>query len=282
MAATSAASFASAAGEQVIIKGDQIEKAAGAAFELNFNLAELEGVGFSGCEFAIQYDPAMLKDVKIAEGAVLKTDAAKEELAKAPEIGKEVTMVNGSKDYSCFDYNVKEVDGKNVIAVLWCTGLDSSKSWAHEKGTIVTLTGTVAEDVKDGTKIPVEMVAIPREGNKSMTFGYVDGTKDVALTSAVATQGLITVGAGSEELKPLWGDVNDDGAVSAKDLVAMMQFMVSPKDAALTKQGIVNGNMDQSDGDTDLTSDSILGAKDFKALKKYILKDYKADQFPIK
>jgi hypothetical protein len=286
MTAASAATFVNAAGEQVIIKGDQIEKAAGASFELNFNLDKFDGTGFSGCEFAIKYDPKQITDVKVAEGAVLKnTGATAAELEKAPKIGEEVTMVNKGK-YDCFDYNTAEVDGKNVIAVLWCTGLDSDKYWAKDTGSIVTVTGTVSKDAKEGDKIPVEMVAIPREGIKTMTFGYADGTKDVTYTSAVEQQGQITVvtDPNNTELKPLWGDVNDDGAVSAKDLVAMMQFLVSPKDAKLTAQGIVNGNMDQKDGNTDLKSDDILDVSDFDALKKYILgyKDYTDDKLPIK
>ena len=281
MTAASAATFVNAAGEQVIIKGDQIEKAPGASFELNFNLDKFDGTGFSGCEFAIAYDPKQITDVKVAEGAVLKTGATAAELEKSPTIGEEVTMVNKGK-YDCFDYNTAEVDGKNVIAVLWCTGLDSDKYWAKETGAIVSVTGTVSKDAKIGDKIPVEMIAIPREGNKTMTFGYADGNKDVTYTSAVEQQGLITVADISPDI--IWGDVNDDGAVSAKDLVAMMQFLVSPKDAKLTEKGIRNGNMDQKDGNTDLTSDDVLDVSDFDALKKYILgyKDYTDDKLPIK
>ena len=97
MTATSAATFVNAAGEQVIIKGDQIEKAPGASFELNFNLDKFDGTGFSGCEFAIAYDPKQITDVKVAEGAVLKTGATAAELEKSPTIGEEVTMVNKGK-----------------------------------------------------------------------------------------------------------------------------------------------------------------------------------------
>jgi hypothetical protein len=138
------------------------------------------------------------------------------------------------------------------------------------------------------------MIAIPREGNKTMTFGYADGNKDVTYTSAVDQQGQITVVTDptpEDELKPLWGDVNDDGvAGTAKDIVAMMQYMVSYEDANLTKQGIVNGNLDQSDGLTekDLSdkdkAGKILGVKDFNALKKFILgyDEFKEDKLPIK
>jgi hypothetical protein len=283
MAATSAATFVNAAGEQVIIKGDQKTCASGAEFELSFSLDSLDGVGFSGCEFAIQYDPKLITDVEIAEGAVLKTGATAAELEKAPSIGEEVTMVNKSK-YDCFDYNTTKVGDKEVIAVLWCTGLDSDKYWAKEKGAIVTLKGKTAEGLEKGTEIPVEMVAIPREGNKTMTFGYADGNKDITYSSAVPQQGKITIDGEEPELTPLWGDVDDNKAVNAADLVAMMQFLVSPKDANLTEQGIVNGNLDQTDGNTDTKSDDILDVSDFNALKKFILgyDAYKADKLPIK
>jgi len=287
MAATSAASLVSAAGEQVIIKGDQIEKEAGASFELSFSLDKFSGIGFSGCEFAIQYDPSLITNVKVKEGSVLSTGASKAEVDKNSSIASSVVMVNKG-EYNCFDYNIKEGDKLNTIAVLWCTGLDDDKYWAKDTGSLVSITGTVAKGVEAGTKIPVNVVAIPREGNKEMVFGYADGSKDVTYTSAVEQQGQITVvEATSEDKKyedytPLWGDVDDNGTVSATDIVAMMQANVSMKDANLTKQGIVNGNMDQSDGDRDFDSDSILGPLDFKALKKYILRDYTADKFPIK
>lgn len=281
MTATSAATLVSAAGEEVIINGDHVKAAAGGNFTLSFNLEKFTGEGFSGCEFAIEYDPSMIEVKTVSEGATLKTGATAAELEKAPTIGEEVTMVKGGS-YDCFDYNTVKSDKKNTIAVLWCTGLDSSKYWASKEGSLVTLTGTVAETVKEGTEIPVNIVAIDRDGNKDMIFGYVDGTKDKVYTSAVSQQGLITVGGEGPELTPLWGDVNDNGSVSASDLVAMMMFMIDPEEANLTDQGLVNGNLDQSDGDTDLTSDSILGAKDFLQLKKYILGDVKASAFPIK
>jgi len=284
MTATSAATFVNAAGEQVIIKGEQKKCASGAEFELSFNLDSLDGVGFSGCEFAIQYDPKLITDVEVVEGATLKTGATAAELEKAPAIGEEVTMVNKSK-YDCFDYNITEVDGNKVVAVLWCTGLDSDKYWAKEKGSIVTLKGKTAEGLKKDTEIDIKMTEIPREGNKTMTFGYADGNKDITYSSAVSQQGKITiVDAETPELTPLWGDVDDNKAVNAADLVAMMQFLVSPKDANLTEQGIVNGNLDQKDGNTDTKSDDILDVSDFNALKKFILgyEAYQEDKLPIK
>jgi len=156
----------SAAGENVILKGQQIESKAGAEFSLDINLAELSGEaiqGFSGCEFAIEYDPAKISIDSIVEGATLKTGATDAELDKAPGIGDEVTMVNKG-NYNCFDYNIVERSGKNVIAVLWCTGLDSSKYWASKEGTMLTLNGTVYADAKEGEEIPVIHVHTSKGG----------------------------------------------------------------------------------------------------------------------
>jgi hypothetical protein len=282
----------SAAGENVILKGQQIESKAGAEFSLDINLAELSGEaiqGFSGCEFAIEYDPAKISIDSIVEGATLKTGATDAELDKAPGIGDEVTMVNKG-NYNCFDYNIVERSGKNVIAVLWCTGLDSSKYWASKEGTMLTLNGTVYADAKEGEEIPVNVVAIDRDGNKDIVFGYVDGGIDKVYSAAVAEQGLIKIvkdsvdqpdpEKGYDDYTPLWGDVNDNGAVTASDLVAMVKFMIDPEVADLTNQGKVNGNLDQSDKNKDLTSDTILGARDLVYLEKYLLEDITAENFP--
>lgn len=283
MTAASAATFVSAAGENVIIKGDHVSvEKGGDKFELSFNLDKFTGEGFSGCEFAIEYDASKITIDKVTEGATLSTGATKAELEKAPTIGNEVTMVNKG-DYNCFDYNIVEGKDKNTIAVLWCTGLDESSYWAQKEGSLVTISGTVYADAKEGEEIPVEITAIKRDGNEDMVFGYVDGKLDKTYTSAVEQQGLITIGKEATDPKDiLWGDVNDNKSVSASDLVAMMKFMLDSDAANLSEQGIINGNMDQSDGITDVTSEYILGSKDFLALKKYILGDYKASMFPIK
>ena len=85
---------------------------------------------------------------------------------------------------------------------------------------------------------------------------------------------------GYDDYTPLWGDVNDNGSVTASDLVAMVKFMIDPEVADLTNQGKVNGNLDQSDKNKDLTSDTILGARDLVYLKKYLLEDITAENFP--
>ncbi len=278
--ASLATGFVSAADADVTLKGAQIEKRAGDAFELNIDLAELTGdatKGFSGCEFAITYDPAKLNKVKVVEGAAFSgTGATGEELTKAPTIGSEVSMVNKS-DYNCFDYNIVASEGKDTtIAVLWCTGLESSDYWVKKPGTLLTITGEVSNDAKDGEKIPVNIVPISRDENKNMVFGYIDGDTDKSYTSAVAQQGLITVIPGDV----FWGDLNCNGSVTAADLVAMVQYILDPEIAHVSEQGVRNGNLYQADGVTDPSSDDVLNVNDLFLLKKLILEDLDQTAFP--
>ena len=161
----------------------------------------------------------------------------------------------------------------------------------------LALSGSHEEDLRlegagEGEKIPVEVVAIDRDGNKDMVFGYTEGEKDVFYTASVEQQGLITIvgedvppsqGPSYDDLMKnvLWGDVNDNGAVSATDLVAMVKFMVDPETAGVTEQGLVNGNLYQGDKNLDLKSDEIMNAYDLFLLKKYILEDVAEEDFPI-
>ncbi len=287
--ASLATGFVSAADAEITLKGAQIEKKAGESFELNIDLSEMTGnatKGFSGCEFAITYDPAKITGVTVEEGAAFSsTGATGEELNKAPTIGDEVTMVHDQNGkYNCFDYNTVASEGKDTtIAVLWCTGLESSDYWVKKPGTLLTVKGTVAADAKAGEKIPVNIVPISRDGNDKMVFGYIDGDTDKAYTSTVAQQGLITVvtdGPGQDLQPTLWGDLNVNESVTAADLVAMVQFVLDPEIANLSDQGIVNGNLYQADGNTDLTSDEILDANDLFLLKKLILEDLDQTDFP--
>ncbi len=284
---TMVSGFVSAAdGANVLLKGEHIEKTAGSSFELDIDLSKLAGEaaqGFSGCEFAITYNPAKIQNVKITEGKVLSsTGATAAELDKSSTIKDEITMVN-SGSYNCFDYNIVEKEGKDTtVALLWCTGLDSSKYWAKGTGTLLTVSGTVYKDATEGEEIPINIVPIDRDGNKDLIFGYIDGTIDKVYSAAVEQNGLIKVVKDTPDTsKILWGDVNDNKVVSASDLVAMVQFILDPEKANLTDQGKKNGNLYQGDKNTDLTSDEILNAQDLFLLKAYLLEDLSDEQLPI-
>lgn len=192
-------------------------------------------------------------------------------------------MVNKS-DYNCFDYNIVAKEGSDTtVAILWCTGLESSDYWVKEAGTLFTFKGTLTENAKPGDVIPVKIVPISRDENSKMVFGHIDGEKDVKFSSA-AEDGQITVKEKSgAQLKPtLWGDLDVNGAVTAADLVAMVQFILDPDIAHVSDQGIVNGDLFHADGKaTDVKSDDVLDANDLFLLKKLILEDLGQEDFPM-
>lgn len=281
----------------VTLKGAQIEVAAGAKFELAIDLAELAGdakAGFSGCEFAITYDPAKIKNVQVVEGAALsQTGATGAELNKAPTIGSQVSMVNKG-DYNCFDYNIVNKEGADTtVAVLWCTGLESADYWVKDSGTLFTFKGTLTENAKVGDVIPVKIVPITRDENNSMVFGRIDGDKDIKLSSAVAQQGQITVKGSETTTDIVWGDLNCDGSVNAVDFVYMVHAVLN-KDGALasglSEQGVRNGNMFGTLND-DITDADVLDADDLTCLVRYRIeseespwrndKNYPAESFSV-
>ena len=200
-------------------------------------------------------------------------------MKKSSKIGEEVEMINKNSSYNCFDYNKLEKDG--IVTVLWCTGLESKENWATKAGTILTVNGTVAKDATGD--IPVEVVAINRDGNDQIIFGCLEDDKDKTFTVEVAEQGLISIDDGSNGDKvevTLWGDLNNDGVVSAADLVACVQCNLDFELANLDAQGIANGNLVQ-DG-KEVSEDEIINEDDLYILKKLVLGDVDSSQLPIK
>lgn len=274
--------FVNAATSDVVLKGEHIECEAGSEFNLNINLSQLNGdaaKGFAGCEFAIKYDPSKITINKLTEGDTLtSTKATEAELKKSSKIGEEVEMINKNSSYNCFDYNKLDKDG--IVTVLWCTGLESKENWASKAGTILTVNGTVAKEATGD--IPVEVVAINRDGNDQIIFGCLENDKDKTFTVEVAEQGLISVKDGKTDKVEvtLWGDLNNDGVVSAADLVACVQCNLDFELANLDEQGIANGNLVQ-DG-KEVSEDEIINEDDLYILKKLVLGDVDSTQLPIK
>lgn len=271
--------FVNAATSDVVIKGEHIECNAGSDFNLNIDLSQLNGdaaKGFAGCEFAIKYDPSKITIDTLTEGDTLtSTKATEAELKKSSKIGEEVEMINKNSSYNCFDYNKLDKDG--IVTVLWCTGLESKDNWASKAGTILTVNGSVAKDAT-GTAA-VEVVPISRDGNDQIIFGCLENDKDKTFTVEVAQQGLITITEASNTV--IWGDVNNDGLVTAADLVAAVQFILDPDIADLDAQGIKNGNLFTGDDDK-VSADEIINVNDLYLLKKYILEDITESVFPVK
>ncbi|MDO5561062.1 MAG: cohesin domain-containing protein [Oscillospiraceae bacterium] len=257
------------------LSGQHVNAQAGSQFSMNFDLSKVPAQGFSGCEFAITYDPTLVSGITISEGDALNSQATSAELGISPEIKDNNAMVNKG-DYNCFDYNFVTGSGKTTIALLWCTGLKESKFWTADEGTMFTISGTVSPDAKPGDEVEFSIVPIDRDGNNQLLFGYTDGDKDYAYSTSVVQDGLLSIG-----YEPFWGDVNCNGTVSASDLVAMVQYMIAPEKSPVSDQGKVNGNLYQGDGITDLTDTDIFKGFDLYYLKLLLLEDIDPSAFPI-
>ncbi len=183
MLATSAASFqVSAADAAVTLKGAKVEAEAGGAFSVDVSLEDIPSTKVNVMDFAMTYDTSILNVDSVTIGKSADTD---------------VSGDSTGKDAPVFATNIK--DGE--ITVSWTTALDSA-SWIAEDGVILTISGTVSEDAKDGTVTPIDFAPVTREtfdgsgaNNSSMVIGYLYGT-DSASYEIKTESGSVTIGKG--------------------------------------------------------------------------------------
>lgn len=183
MLATSAVSFqVSAAGAAVTLKGAKVEAEAGGAFSVDVSLEDIPSTKVNVMDFALTYDKSILNVDSVTIGKSADTD---------------VSGDSTGKDAPVFATSIK--DGE--IAVSWTTALDSA-SWIAEDGVILTISGTVSEDAKDGTVTPIDFAPVTREtfdssgaNNSSMVIGYLYGT-DSASYEIKTEAGSVTIGKG--------------------------------------------------------------------------------------
>ena len=167
MLASTAVSFqVSAADASVTLKGAKVEAEAGGAFSVDVSLADISSTKINVMDFAVTYD-----------NTVLNVDSVK--IGKSADV--DVSGDSTAADAPVFNTNIKDSE----ITVSWSTALGSA-SWIAEDGVILTISGTVKDDVKDGTVTPIDFAPVTREtyqgsgeNNKSMVIGYVNG-KDAA------------------------------------------------------------------------------------------------------
>ena len=181
MLASTAVSFqVSAADASVTLKGAKVEAEAGGAFSVDVSLADIPSTKINVMDFAVTYD-----------NTVLNVDSVK--IGKSADV--DVSGDSTAADAPVFNTNIKDSE----ITVSWSTALGST-SWIAEDGVILTISGTVKDDVKDGTVTPIDFAPVTREtyqgsgeNNKSMVIGYVNG-KDAASYTIKTEAGSVTVG----------------------------------------------------------------------------------------
>ena len=181
MLASTAVSFqVSAADASVTLKGAKVEAEAGGAFSVDVSLADIPSTKINVMDFAVTYD-----------NTVLNVDSVK--IGKSADV--DVSGDSTAADAPVFNTNIKDSE----ITVSWSTALGS------EDGVILTISGTVKDDVKDGTVTPIDFAPVTREtyqgsgeNNKSMVIGYVNG-KDAASYTIKTEAGSVTVGKSGED-----------------------------------------------------------------------------------
>ena len=223
MLATSAVSFqVSAAGAAVTLKGAKVEAEAGGAFSVDVSLEDIPSTKVNVMDFALTYDKSILNVDSVTIGKSADTD---------------VSGDSTGKDAPVFATSIK--DGE--IAVSWTTALDSA-SWIAEDGVILTISGTVSEDAKDGTVTPIDFAPVTREtfdgsgaNNSSMVIGYLYGT-DSASYEIKTEAGSVTIGKG--------------GATTTETTATTSGSADTTTSAKVTTETTASGTKDTTDSST--------------------------------
>ncbi len=148
---------------------------------------------------------------------------------------------------------------------MWSTSLDEPTYWLKGEGVLFTVTGTVAEGTKDGTKSEIKIVPTGRNVtssseiiNEEVDCGYVkNGEKvkyDVKLVNGIVTVGnekpTETTISTSGSDKYLKGDANVDGRLTIADATAIVQHLGNQDEYGLSEQGLINADCDGDPGVT--------------------------------
>ncbi|MDO4864456.1 MAG: cohesin domain-containing protein [Ruminococcus sp.] len=248
-----------AADETVQITASKTNAEAGGNFEVKVDLSDIPSTGLQCCNFAIKYDPKVLKVTDIKAGTLAGSVSGDSSSSMLPNFG----------NYS----------QEGLISVAWSTSVDDSSKWLKGEGTFCTISGTVASGVADGTVSEISIVPTDRETysgsgvqNNDFDCGYLkDGVK---VNFAVkANAGSVTIGSqttttttteptttttiattteqgGTSLSVTLKGDANVDGKVTIGDAVAILQSIANNDKYALKPQGKVNADVDDAAGVT--------------------------------
>lgn len=239
---TSMAASAVSAAEAVKVTVGNDTAEAGAKFSVNIDLADLPSTGINGIDFAVKYDSTALKIDSVKPGELAVEDTS---------ISDVDTIVVGND----------EAGITNIIYANITTPITKS-------GTFVTVEGTVNENAKAG-KYDLSIVAIGRDNNDEVVFGYHTGAADDAgvYYTPTITNGYVEVTSedtseateateATEDTKPseteptedigeptLLGDVDCGGKVAVADLTLLSKHILNKSLFTLTEQGKANADM---------------------------------------
>ncbi len=228
MAAVSMGTVFASAADDVTLKVGSATANPGEKFSVTVDLGSVPSSGLSSIDFAISYDASLISIDSIEAGSILNTGASSQE-----------------GDYGDMVFNTYVSDSQAII--VWATGLTDSNYWVKSSGTFVTLNGTVSSNAKAGTTADLKAVAVGRPeypnggDNTDILFSAV-GTDGVSTDyKAAITNGAVTIGGGTDEIK--WGDVDCNDKVNVADAILLAQYSAEIAGTQVSAQGLLNANV---------------------------------------
>lgn len=257
--ACAAPATAVAAGGTVVFSASKETALPGDEFTIEVSLSDIPSTGINACEFAVGYDSSLVTITGVEAGALTKTNAESVD-ASSSSIPLFDSYINKSND---------------TINVCWSTSAEDSKYWMQGEGVMVTITGTVNSDAKNGSVADFEIEAISRDtypgsGTKNNTIkvGYYDGTK--VMYDYKVENGSVTIGSATPTASK-YGDANCDGDVNISDVVLVKSWLLNSNKYSMSEQGKANADVQGS-------ANGING-NDVVAIQKYVLQ--LVDKLPI-
>lgn len=261
------------AADTVTIKAGEATVAPGENFTLDVSLDGVPAQGISVIEFAVTYDASVVTIDGVSAGAVADNGV------DAAEKFDGVTVFQAGYETA------------GLVTITYSTGLSDAQYCVTDSGVFATISGTVAEDAKDG-EYPVTITAIPRETvegsgdtNKNVKAGYIAADGTVTKYDTTLTDGKVIVKGGNTDPSgedptgenptdppegTKYGDVNVDGQVDILDVIKLNKYLLGSD--TLSDQGKINADVDVKDGIDTTDSLNIL---------KCVVKMIDQSEFPV-
>ncbi len=228
------------AAETVTFKAEDKTAQAGETFTMNVELSGVPAAGISVCEFAVTYDASLVTITGVEVGEIANTGV------------DSVEQFEGVKAFE------SDFATAGVINVTYSTGMEDSAYWITEDGVFMTITGTVNADAAVGATTDFVLGAIQRDttgdsgvANTEISVGNIGADYSVTKFTAATENGSLTVvdGGTVDPTAPepgdiLYGDADCNGKVEINDVIALSKSLMGG--GALTTQGVVNADVDQS------------------------------------
>lgn len=240
-----------AADETVQVSVSNTSAEAGGKFTVDVSVSDIPDTGLQGCQFSLEFDSSVISVTSVKAGALTENGSTSADPSSS--------ILPNFNNY---------VDNeKGVVSIMWSTSLDEPTYWLRGEGVLFTVTGTVAEGTKDGTKSEIKIVPTGRNVtssseviNEEVDCGYVKNGEKVSY-GVKLVNGSVTVGKGkptdtdtttstSGGSKYLKGDANVDGRLTIADATAIIQHLGNQDEYGLSEQGLINADCDGDPGVT--------------------------------